>query len=82
MAGTQKNPRALLALGALGVVFGDIGTITPAISVLSALEGLEEIGPGFKNAVVPGTTALLVALITSNRHPQYAVARAFEMMRA
>ena len=36
--------------------------ITPAISVLSAVEGLEVAGPNFSGAVVPITLGLLVAL--------------------
>jgi KUP system potassium uptake protein len=49
-----------LMLGA-GLLFGD-GMITPAISVLSAVEGLEVATPAFANAVIPLTVALLTAL--------------------
>ena len=49
-----------LMLGA-GLLFGD-GIITPAISVLSAVEGLEVAAPALQSAVVPTTLALLTAL--------------------
>ena len=47
-------------LGA-GLLFGD-GMITPAISVLSAVEGLEVATPAFAPYVVPITVALLTGL--------------------
>jgi KUP system potassium uptake protein len=47
-------------LGA-GLLFGD-GIITPAISVLSALEGLQVATPALGNTVVPITVVLLTAL--------------------
>lgn len=49
-----------LMLGA-GLLFGD-GIITPAISVLSAVEGLAVATPAFSGAVVPITVALLTLL--------------------
>lgn len=49
-----------LMLGA-GLLFGD-GIITPAISVLSAVEGLEVATPALQSAVVPTTLALLTGL--------------------
>ena len=49
-----------LMLGA-GLLFGD-GIITPAISVLSAVEGLQVATPALGNTVVPITVALLTAL--------------------
>ncbi len=49
-----------LMLGA-GLVFGD-GVITPAISVLSAVEGVRVATPMFAEAVVPFTVAILTAL--------------------
>ncbi len=44
-----------------GLLIGD-GMITPAISVLSAVEGLSVAAPGFSGAVIPVTLGLLVAL--------------------
>src|SRR3546814_18112014 len=46
--------------------YGD-GVITPAISVLSAIEGLEVATPAFKPYVVPLTVAVLVALYMLQR---------------
>lgn len=50
----------LLMLGA-GLLFGD-GMITPAISVLSAVEGLNVITPAFTPYILPVTITLLTAL--------------------
>jgi KUP system potassium uptake protein len=53
----------LLILGLIGtaLLYGD-GAITPAISVLSAIEGLEVDAPWLEPAVLPLTLAILVAL--------------------
>jgi KUP system potassium uptake protein len=55
--------RWLLVIGIFGtsLFYGD-GVITPAISVLSAVEGLEVISPHFKQYVVPITLVVLFAL--------------------
>jgi KUP system potassium uptake protein len=55
--------RVLLVLGIFGtsLFYGD-GVITPAISVLSAVEGLEVVSPGFRRYVVPITLMVLFAL--------------------
>jgi KUP system potassium uptake protein len=42
--------------------------ITPAISVLSAVEGLELLDPDFKKAVIPITLAVLAVLFAYQRH--------------
>ena len=53
----------LLVIGIFGtsLFYGD-GVITPAISVLSAVEGLEVVSPHFKKYVVPLTLVVLFAL--------------------
>jgi KUP system potassium uptake protein len=53
----------LLLVGIFGTAlfYGD-GVITPAISVLSAVEGLEVIDPAFKRAVIPVTLLILFLL--------------------
>jgi KUP system potassium uptake protein len=53
----------LIALGVFGaaLLYGD-GVITPAISVLSAVEGLEIAAPGLHGAVIPLTVAILIGL--------------------
>ncbi len=55
--------RRLLFIGVFGtcLFYGD-GVITPAISVLSAVEGLEVISPNFKKMVIPLTLLILLAL--------------------
>ena len=62
----KDQPRlrsVLLLFGIFGTAlfYGD-GVITPAISVLSAVEGLEVIEPAFKKAVIPITLVILFAL--------------------
>jgi len=59
----------LVLMGVFGacMLYGD-GMITPAISVLSAVEGLEVITPNFKQFVVPITIAILVVLFAAQRH--------------
>ncbi len=54
-------PLTLVGLSGAALFFGD-GIITPAISVLSAIEGLEVATPAFKGYVVPITVCVLVAL--------------------
>ena len=54
-------PLMLVGLTGTALFFGD-GVITPAISVLSAIEGLEVATPAFKPYVVPITVAVLIAL--------------------
>lgn len=68
----QERRRAFWAVTAAGIfgaalLYGD-GVITPAISVLSAVEGLEIAAPGLGSAVVPLTVLLLVGLfVLQNR---------------
>lgn len=61
--------RALLYLGLFGsaLLFGD-GAITPAISILSAVEGLKVATPLFEPYVIPITIGILVALFALQRH--------------
>ncbi len=66
------NARArwwLVGLGIFGAAmfYGD-GMITPAISVLSAVEGLEVVAPALSPYVVPVTLVILVALFSIQRH--------------
>ena len=55
--------KVLLMVGIFGtcLFYGD-GVITPAISVLSAVEGLEVVSPAFKKSVIPLTLIILLAL--------------------
>jgi KUP system potassium uptake protein len=68
---TKGNPRmrsVLVVLGVFGVAlfFGD-GVITPAISVLSAVEGLEIVTPAAKPYVVPISLIVLTGLFLVQR---------------
>ncbi|WP_026034201.1 potassium transporter Kup [Dyella japonica] len=58
----QKRP-VIVAAGLFGaaLIYGD-GAITPAISVLSALEGLNIVTPAFQPYVLPLAVVILVAL--------------------
>jgi KUP system potassium uptake protein len=64
LLGVKQHRRpAIIVAGLLGaaLIYGD-GAITPAISVLSALEGLDIAAPELKNYVVPAAVAILLAL--------------------
>jgi KUP system potassium uptake protein len=52
---------ALIGIAGASLFFGD-GIITPAISVLSAVEGLKVISPALEHAVVPIALAILLGL--------------------
>ncbi|MGV8899763.1 MAG: potassium transporter Kup [Burkholderiaceae bacterium] len=72
LSSVGKTSRAyfpLLVIGMFGAAlfFGD-GIITPAISVLSAIEGLEVATPAFKPYVVPLTLMLLTGLYALQKH--------------
>jgi KUP system potassium uptake protein len=68
----------LLWLGIFGtaVFFGD-GVITPAISVLSAVEGLEVAAPGLHRYVVPVTLVVLTLLFAAQRFGTGGIGRFF-----
>src|SRR6476620_2918091 len=69
---------ALVALGIFGasLFYGD-GMITPAISVLSAVEGIEVVEPSLHELVVPITLAILAGLFAIQRFGTGAVGRWF-----
>jgi KUP system potassium uptake protein len=60
---TGDSVASVVVLGIIGAAlfFGD-ALITPAISVLSAVEGLKIVAPGFDPYIVPGTVTILVIL--------------------
>ncbi|MDD5297895.1 MAG: potassium transporter Kup [Rhodocyclaceae bacterium] len=70
--------KLIIALGLFGAAlfYGD-GVITPAISVLSAVEGLEVATPAFKPYVLPISLTILVILFAVQRHGTAAVGRLF-----
>ena len=59
----QRQRNIIIALGLFGTAlfYGD-GIITPAISVLSAVEGLQVAAPGLQAYVLPVTIVVLIAL--------------------
>ena len=79
VAGGRPGRRAaLLMLGVFGATlfYGD-SVITPAISVLGAVEGLVVVAPGLSHLVLPLSLAVLVALFAMQRHGTAAVGRLF-----
>ena len=69
-------PLAVVGVFGAALFYGD-GVITPAISVLSAIEGLEVAAPGLKPYVIPLTVAVLIALFAFQRHGTAAVGALF-----
>lgn len=74
----SRRQRLLIALGLFGAAlfYGD-GVITPAISVLSAVEGLEIITPAFKPYVQPITLVILTGLFFFQRRGTASVGALF-----
>ncbi len=64
---TERWPLVLLGIFGAALLYGD-GMITPAISVLSAVEGLQITTPIFTPYVVPITIVILVALFLIQSH--------------
>jgi KUP system potassium uptake protein len=78
VAGKPALRRALLLLGVFGATlfYGD-SVITPAISVLGAMEGLEVATPTLEAYVVPVSLAVLLGLFVVQRLGTAAVGRVF-----
>ena len=74
----RQRPAWLLGLGMVGIslFFGD-AVITPAMSVLSAVEGMVLVAPGFEQFVVPATLIIIVGLFFVQRHGTAAVSILF-----
>ena len=77
----KDQPRlrgVLLVVGVFGtsLFYGD-GVITPAISVLSAVEGLEVVSPEFKRWVIPLTLVILFALFAVQKRGTGGIGRFF-----
>jgi KUP system potassium uptake protein len=77
-APARRTVTVLAGLGIFGasLFFGD-SIITPAISVLSAVEGLTVVTPSFDEFVVPVTVVILLALFTAQRYGTEAIGRLF-----
>jgi KUP system potassium uptake protein len=67
-----------MVLGIIGasLLYGD-GVITPAISVLSAMEGLKLAAPGFQSFILPVTMAILVLLFAIQHQGTHLIGRLF-----
>src|SRR6201993_2346971 len=79
LLGTKKHQRAfIVAIGLFGaaLIFGD-GAITPAISVLSVLEGLDMATPAIQPYVLPGAVAILIALFAIQPQGTARIGKAF-----
>jgi len=81
LAGKPRPPARLKLVSLLVVIgaallYGD-GAITPAVTVLSAIEGLAIAQPAFESAVVPVTCGILLALFALQSRGTGAVGRLF-----
>ena len=68
----------LVLLGVIGasLLYGD-GVITPAISVLSAMEGLKLVAPAFEHFILPATLAVLIGLFVIQRYGTGSIGKLF-----
>ena len=70
--------RRAVAIGVLGAaLFYCDALITPAISVLSAVEGMEILNPNFERAVIPVTLGVIIVLFAIQRRGTEKVGRMF-----
>src|SRR5882672_3988283 len=79
LLGVKRQHRpVIIAFGLFGaaLIYGD-GAITPAISVLSALEGLTIATPALEPYVLPTTVAILIALFSIQSRGSGTIGRAF-----
>jgi KUP system potassium uptake protein len=76
--GFTPGVRLLTGMGLLGaaLIYGD-GVITPAISVLSALEGVNVVTNAFKPYVMPAAVVILLVLFAGQRFGTEKIGRAF-----
>ena len=76
--GFQRGFKLLTGMGLLGaaLIYGD-GVITPAISVLSALEGVNAVTTTFKPFVMPMAVVVLLCLFGAQRFGTEKIGRAF-----
>ena len=74
--GSSGGIVVLLGIVSAALFYGD-AMITPAMSVLSAVEGLKVVAPAFEHYVVPITVVILIALFAVQSHGTASVARYF-----
>jgi KUP system potassium uptake protein len=69
---TRPNPTFFYAMGILGIMAGSLfyadAVITPAISVLSAVEGIEVVAPVFHPFILPLTMVILLLLFAAQKY--------------
>ncbi len=73
---TTTTTLLILGVSGAGLFYGD-SIITPAMSVLSALEGIQVVAPDLKEYIVPATVVVLFLLFHIQRHGTAAVGRWF-----
>jgi KUP system potassium uptake protein len=73
-----RHRPTIVAVGLFGaaLIYGD-GAITPAISVLSALEGLKMVAPSFNPYVLPAAVAVLIGLFAIQPQGTAKIGKAF-----
>jgi KUP system potassium uptake protein len=74
--GTWRAQLLIVGLIGAALLYGD-GAITPAISVLSAIEGLKVDAPSLTPMVVPLTIAILIGLFAMQKHGTGFIGRIF-----
>ena len=74
--GTRRNIIVMLGLFGAALFYGD-GVVTPAVSVLSAVEGLHIVAPSLDAFVVPISLVVLIGLFLIQRHGTASVGRFF-----
>jgi KUP system potassium uptake protein len=76
--GGRATWTALILMGIFGaaLLYGD-GMITPAITVLGAIEGLKVATPLFEPYVVPAAVVILIGVFAIQRHGTHRVGRLF-----
>ena len=72
----MRNALGLIGIGGACLFFGD-GAITPAISVLSAVEGLSVVSPTFQRFVLPLSIIIIVALFAVQIRGTHTIGRLF-----
>ena len=73
---TMRNTLSMVGIVGACLFFGD-GIITPAISVLSAVEGLEVAAPSLKDYVLPISAVVIIALFAVQYRGTHSVGRVF-----
>lgn len=78
LGGRKKKRSVIVAFGLFGaaLIYGD-GAITPAISVLSALEGISILTSKFDPYIVPATVAILILLFLVQPRGTEAIGKMF-----